>query len=139
MVKWTCKKCGFSAKLWNGDGGDILPDWWQRQLSSRHRFSKRWQVVDVKNIAGDGQATVMVDQNSANITYTFRFYVCLCLQDRDCCSAADGNGSCHGLTPSFFEEMTHCRNQKLHCRWSGNPNGWSKLRNLRLFTLRYRN
>ena len=27
------QNCGFSTKLRNGDGGDILHDWWQRQLS----------------------------------------------------------------------------------------------------------
>ena len=41
----------------------------------RHHFSKRCQVADIKNIAGDDQATPMVYRNSANIAYTFRFYV----------------------------------------------------------------
>ena len=50
------------------------------------------------------------------------------------CSMTDGNGSYHGLAPSFFEEMTRCRRQKLHWRWPGNPNGRSKFRNLGLFT-----
>ena len=56
------------------------------------------------------------------------------LCDRDCCSAADSSGSCHAPAPSFFEEMTRCRRQRLHWRWPGNPNGQSKLRNLGLFT-----
>ena len=50
------------------------------------------------------------------------------------CSMTDGNVSYHGLAPSFFEEMTRCRRQRLHWRWSGNPNGQSKFRNLGLFT-----
>ena len=58
------------------------------------------------------QATIFVDWNSANIVYTFEFYVCLRLRDRDCCSAADGSGSCHRLAQSFFEQMTRCRCQK---------------------------
>ena len=29
--------------------------------------------------------------------------------DRDCCSAADGSGSCHAPAPSYFEEMARCR------------------------------
>ena len=96
-------------------------------------FSKRWHVADVKNIAADDQTTLMVHRNSANIACTFRFYVCLRLHDRDCCSAADG--SCHTLTPSYFEEMTRCRRrQNLHLRWPGNPNGRTKFRNLGLFT-----
>ena len=75
----------------------------------------------------------MVHRNSANIACTFRIYVCLCRCDRDCCSAADGSGSCHTPAPSYFEEMTRCRRQKLHWRWPGNPNGRSNFRNLGLF------
>ena len=56
----------------------------------------------------------MVHRNSANIACTFRIYICLRLCDRDCCSAADGSGSCHAPAPSYFEEMTRCRRQK-HC------------------------
>ena len=48
------------------------------------------------------------------------------LRDRDWCSTADCNGSCHGLTPSFFEKMTHCRRQKHHRSRPGNSNGWLK-------------
>ena len=99
---------------------------------SRHRFSKRWHVADFKNIASDDQTTLMVHRNSAHIAFTFRFYVCLRLRDRDCCSAADGSGSCHAPAPSYFEDMTRCRRQKLHWRWPGNPNGRSKCRNLGL-------
>ena len=85
-----------------------------------------------QNIAGDDQTTLMVHRNSANIAYTFHIYVCLRLCDRYC-SATDGSGSCHAHAPSYFEEMTCCRRQKLHWRWSGNPNGRSKFRNLSLF------
>ena len=42
--------------------------------------------------------------------------VCLRLRDRDRCSTADGSGSCHAPAPLYFEEMTRCRRQKLHCR-----------------------
>ena len=86
---------------------------------SLHCFSKKWHLADIKNIAGDDQSTLMVDRNSANIAYTFGFYVCLRLRDHDCCSAADDNGSCHGLAPSFFKEMTLCRHQKPRQRWPG--------------------
>ena len=117
--------------------------WWQHAprltataviTDSHHRFSKRWHVADVKNIAGDDQTTLMVHRNSENIACTFRFYVCLRLRDRDCCSAANGSGSCHAPAPSYFKEITRCRRKKLHWRWPGNPNGRSKIRNLRLFT-----
>ena len=100
---------------------------------SHHRFFKSWHVADVKIIAGDDQTTLMVHRNSANIACTFRIYVCLCLWDRDCCSAVDGSGSCHAPAPSYFEEMTRYRRQKLHWRWPGNPNSQSKFRNLDLF------
>ena len=103
-------------------------------MDSRHRFSKRWHVADVKNIAGDDQTTLMVHRNFANIACPFRFYVCLRLRDLDCCSAADGSGSRHAPALSYFEEMTRCRHKKLHWIWPGNPNGRSKFRNLGLFT-----
>ena len=73
-------------------------------------------------------------RNSANLACTFRIYVCLRLCDRDCCSVADGSGSCHASAPSYFEEMTRCRRQILQWKWPGNPNGRSKFRNLGLFT-----
>ena len=57
------------------------------------------------------------------------------------CSTTDGNGSYHGLVPSFFEEMIRFRRQKHRRRRPDNPNGPSKFRKysmylplLRLFT-----
>ena len=67
----------------------------------KKRVLDRWSFVHIKNIAGDDQATLMDHQNSANITYTFRFYVCLRLRDHDWCFTADDNSSCHRLAPSF--------------------------------------
>ena len=144
---------------------------WMADLTApRCHFSKRCHVAAVKNIAGDDQATLMVDRNSAICWFMFtksqltlrrrlrgwrrlpdvaqmagsrrqkyrrrrpgnpngpskfrkysvylpHFYICLRLQDRDCCSAADGNGSCHTPASSYFEEMTHCRYKKFHWRW----------------------
>ena len=57
------------------------------------------------------------------------------------CFTTDGNGSYHGLAPSFFEQMTRYRRQK-HCRRRpNNPNSQSIFRKyrvslplLRLFT-----
>ena len=97
------------------------------------RFSRRWHVADVKNISGDYQTTLPIHRKSANIACTFHIYICLRLCDRDCCSTADGSGSCHAPTPSYFEEMTRCRRQKLHWRWPVNPNGRLKFRNLGFF------
>ena len=132
------------AKLWIFREIAKWRRWWHAPrltataviTDSRHRFSKRWHVADVKNIAGDDQTTLMVHRNSANISCTFRIYVCLRLCDRDCSCAADGSGSCHAPAPSYFEEMTCCGRQKLHWRWPGNPNDWSKFRNLGLFTFK---
>ena len=106
---------------------------------SRHRFSNSWHVADIKNIAGDDKTTLMIHRNSANIACTFRIYICLRLWDRDCCLAADASGSCHAPAPSYFEEMTRCRRQKLHWRWPGNPNSRSKFRNLDCLRLHDRN
>ena len=131
MAKWTCKIVDFPAKLrrWRHapwlTATTIITD-------SRHRFSKRWHVADVKNIAGNDQT--MVHQNSANIACTFRLYVCLRLRGHDCCSAADGRGSCHAPASSYFEEMTRCRSKKLQWRWPGNPNGRSTYLGLFTFT-----
>ena len=130
------QNCGFSAKLRNGDGGDMLHDWRQRQLSrTRALIFRRDDTLSTsKNIAGNDQTTLVIHRNSANIACTFRIYVCLRLCDRDCCSAADGSGTCHAPVSSYVEEMTRCRRQKLHSRWPGTPNGRSKFRNLGLFT-----
>ena len=71
------------------------------------RFSKTWHVADIKNIVWDDQATLMVDWNSANIVYTVWFYVCLHLRDRDCCSAADGNGTIATDSHCHFSKTWH--------------------------------
>ena len=42
---------------------------------SRRRFPKRWHVADVKNIAGDDQATLRDNQNSTNIAQSIKTYV----------------------------------------------------------------
>ena len=74
---------GLSAKLWNGDSGDMLRDWWFRfyvytiatVVSQKtamevatypcRRISKRWHFADIKNFTGDEQATLTVDRHSA--------------------------------------------------------------------------
>ena len=92
--------------------------------NSRLRFSNRWHVANIKNIAGDDQETLMVHQNSRYRAYlpilplfmSTRLRLVLC-----------GNGSCHGLVPYFFEEVKCCQRQNHHRRWPGNSNGRSKL------------
>ena len=49
------------------------------------------------------------------------------------CSTTDGNGSYHEQAPSFFEEMTCYRRQKLCGRRPGNPNGPSKFRKYHMY------
>ena len=114
----------------------MLQDWWQRQLSRTRAivFRRDDTFSTSKNIAGNDQTTLIVHRNSAYIVCTFRFYICLRLRNRDCCSTADGSSSCHAPALSYFEELRRCRRQKLHWRWPGNPNGRSKFRNLGLFT-----
>ena len=107
----------------NGSYHGLAPSFFEEMTRCRHqKHCLRWPD------------NPMVHRNSANIACTFRFYVSLCLCDRDCCSMADSSGSCHVPAPSYFEEITHCRRQKLHWRWRSNPNGRSKFRNLGLFT-----
>ena len=106
----------------NGNYHGLAPSFFEEMTRCR-RKKHCWQRPDNPNV---------VHRNSANMACTFRFYVCLRLRDRDCCSAADGSGSCH--TPSYFEEMTCCRHQKLHWRWPCNPSGRLKFHNLGLFT-----
>ena len=114
--KMNMQNCGYQR---NEDGGN-----WCSMTDSNGScnrlvpsFSKRWHVANVKIIVGDNQATLMVDWNSTNIEHSFQFYVYLRLRDRDWCSAADSNGNCHRLAPSFSEEMTRCQHHK-HCwRW----------------------
>ena len=97
----------------NWDGSDMLHDW------------RQWQLP--RTDAGDDHATIMVNRNSANIAYTFQFYICLCIGDRDCCSAADGNGNAIDSRRHFqIDDMLPTSSQKHHSRWPGNPNGRSK-------------
>ena len=44
-------------------------------MDSRRRFLKRWHVADAKNFAGHDQATLRVNQNSANIVQPVEIYV----------------------------------------------------------------
>ena len=96
---------------------------------SRCPFSKRWHVADVKNIAGDDQATLMVERNSANIAYTFRFYVFTSTR-----SQLLFCGWRERQLPWTRVVVFRCQHQKLHWRWPGNPNGRSKFRKICLFT-----
>ena len=73
------QNCGFSVKWRRWRHAPRLTAM-TVNTDSRHRVSKRWQVVDVKNIAGDDQTTLIVHRNSANIARIFRFtpvYVCV--------------------------------------------------------------
>ena len=88
----------------------VAMDSWRR-LPKR---SFKWHVADGKNIAGNNQATLRVNRNSANIAQYFKI---LSLRDRKWCFTADGSGGCHGLAPLSSEEitgMTHCWRQKHH-------------------------
>ena len=83
----------------------MLHDWRQWQLLwTRAIVFRRDDFADVKNNTGIDQATLIVDRNSADIAYTFWFYVCLNLRDRNWCSAADGSVSWHWFAPSFYED-----------------------------------
>ena len=55
----------------------LLCGWWQRQLPRTRTivFRRDDTLPTSKNIASDDHAILMIDRNSANNTYTFRFYV----------------------------------------------------------------
>ena len=111
--------------LQNGDVGD----WYSMANgnSSCHRlalaFFKRWHIADIKNIAGDDQATLTVYRNSTNIAHTFRFYVYKIATDAPQLMAASWDSS-HGT------QLT----SKQCWRWSGNTKDRSKFRKLPKFT-----
>ena len=120
----------FSWKIAKGDGGDMLHDWRQRQLSrTRANVFRRDDTLPTSE-------TLPATTDNPNGPSKFRKYrvylLLLRLHYRDCCSAADG--SCRAPAPSYFEEITCCLCQKLHWEWPGNPNDRSKFRNLGLFT-----
>ena len=113
--------------------------WWQHAprlmataviTDSRCRFSKRWHVADVKNIAGDDHTTLMVHRNSANIVCTFRIYVCAIAAVVPRLTVAAVATHLHRR----ISKRWHITDFKNHWRWPGNPNGRSKFRNLGLFT-----
>ena len=106
-------------------------------MDSRHRFLKRWHVSDVKNIAGDNQTTLIVHQNSANITCTFSFYVFAIASVPQLTAAAVATHPHCRISKRWHVDVKNFTGDdqaKLHWRWPGNPNGRSKFCNLGLFT-----
>ena len=65
------------------------------------------------NVQNGGFSTKFRNGDGGDMLHDWRlrFYVCLRLRDRDCCSAADGSGSFHAPTPLYFKEITRCRHQ----------------------------
>ena len=65
---------------WNGEMEAVVTDApWLMEMAVaadwRHRLPKislTRHVDDIKNIAGDDQATIRVDRNSANIAHTLK-------------------------------------------------------------------
>ena len=130
MTKWTCKIANF---LRNWDGDELLHDWLQFHGLALSFFEEMTRSRRQKHCRRRPD-----NPNGPSIFRKYRVYLphlrLFTLCDHDCCSVADGSSSCHTPAPSYFEEMTRCRRQKLHWRWPGNPNGRLKFRNLGLFT-----
>ena len=100
---------------------------------SRHRFSKRWHVASVKNIAGDDQTTLMVHGTSANIACSTCTSVYVCAIATVVPRLTVVAVATH--PNRRISKRWHVADvKKLHWRWPGNPNGQSKFRNLGLFT-----
>ena len=74
------ENCGYFMKWRNGGGGD-----WCSTVDSNGRCHRlallsseeiaRMAHADVKNIAGDDEATLTVDQNYTNIAQSFEIYI----------------------------------------------------------------
>ena len=117
----------------NGDGADMLHDWWQRQLSwTRTIVFRRDDTLSTSK-------TLQRRPDNPNGPSKFRKYRVSLTLLRLFTSAQSlllfhGSGSCHTPAPSYFEEITRCQRKKLDWRWPGNPNGRLKFRNLGLFT-----
>ena len=101
---------------------------------SHYRFSKRWHVADIKNIAGD---QTMVHRWSIEIPQisrvSFAFtsvYVCAIATVVPRLTVAAVATHPH----SRISRRWRCRRQILQWRWPANPNGRSNFRNLGLFT-----
>ena len=88
------------------------------------------------NVQNGGFSAILRSEDGGDMLHDWQlhFYVYLHLRDRNCYSAADGNGSCHAPAPSYFEEMTCCWHQNLRWRWPDNPNGRSLQLTLFTFT-----
>ena len=95
-------------------------------------FSKRWHIADVKKHFRRRPD----NPNGPSKFRKYRVYLPLLRLFTSVRSRLlfHGSGSCHAPAPTYFEEMTRCRRQKLHWRWPGNPNGRAKFLNLGLFT-----
>ena len=66
-------------------------------MDAHHRLLKRLlkrHVADVKNIAGDDQAMLMVDQYSVNIMHTIEIYACEIVTDAQQLPASKDRSNC---------------------------------------------
>ena len=128
-------KWWFFAKLRNGDDGDMLHDWRQWQLS----WTRAIVFEEMTRCRLQKHCRRRTDNpNGPSKFCKYRVYLPLLLLFTSARSRllfrSRRQRLCHAAAPSYFEETTHCRRQKLHWRWPGNPNGRSKFRNLGLFT-----
>ena len=105
------QNCGFSAKLQNGDSATCST------TDGNDSYHGRTPLFFEEMTRCRRQKHCRRRPDNPNGPSKFRKYRVylrhLRLCDRDCCSAADDSGSCHAPAPSYFEEMTHCRLQKL--------------------------
>ena len=90
-------------------------------MNSRHRFWKRWHIADVKNIAEDDQATLIVYQNYTDIDFTSTRLRLMLRGWRRLLEIA---------------QAARNRHQKHRRGWPGNPKNRSKFRNYQNLCLR---
>ena len=103
------QNCGYSAKLRNGDGGDMLHDWRQQQLS-RTRAIVFWRDDTLPT-----SKTLSATTRQPWWSIEFRKYR-MYLQNLRLFTSVRSrllfhgwrSGSCHAPVPLYFEEMTRC-------------------------------
>ena len=120
---------GFFTKLQNGDGGDMLHDRRQRQLSrTRTVIFLRYDTLPTSKSRR---------RWPGNPNGRSKFHnLCLFMLARSQLMHRQRLRSWWGFWQlPEIAQMARCRRQTHSQRWPGKINGWSKFRDLRLFTL----
>ena len=151
------ENCRFSAKLRNGDGGDMLHDWRHWQLSRNSTIFRWYDTLPTSKTRWQWPGNPNGRSKFCNLHLFTLARSQLMLRRRlhgfwrlpEIVQTACGRRQkhrwrrpgCSSVANSCWRrlleiaQMARCRRQTHRRRWPGNPNGHSKFRYLRLFTL----